>query len=156
MDRPVHHRPSEHSVLSLANRTDLLFVTVCTKDRQPILANKKVVDVILNSWLEASHWLVGKYVIMPDHVHFFCVPNVLDPNLKRWISYWKRLVTQEIGTVSKGLWQSGLWDTQIRTGKMYEEKWEYVRHNPVRHRLVAEPEDWKFAGELNLLEWHGG
>jgi hypothetical protein len=35
----------------------------------------------------------------------------------------------------------------------YDEKWEYVRSNPVRHSYVTDPADWPYQGELNELRW---
>ena len=122
MEKTVRRKPFENSILTLTNRSDILFVTVCTRNRGPLLANDDMCILITEAWAAAVHWLVGRYVIMPDHIHFFCSPNVTDPNLKAWIAYWKRLVTQSDGSEARGFWQSGFWDTQIRTGRAYEEK----------------------------------
>ena len=35
----------------------------------------------------------------------------------------------------------------------YEEKWEYVRNNPVRAGLAARAEDWPFQGVIHELMW---
>ena len=50
-------------------------------------------------------------------------------------------------------WQSDCWDTQLRSGKHYHEKWLYVRENPVRSGLVENAEQWDIQGELNVLRW---
>jgi len=50
-------------------------------------------------------------------------------------------------------WQSDCWDTQIRSGEHYHEKWDYVRLNPVRRNLVSTPEDWPWQGVLGTIEW---
>lgn len=50
-------------------------------------------------------------------------------------------------------WQSDCWDTQVRSGTHYAEKWEYVRNNPMRAGLVNTPEDWPWQGEINVLRW---
>jgi hypothetical protein len=34
-----------------------------------------------------------------------------------------------------------------------DDKWSYVRENPVRAGLVARAEDWPYQGELNVLDW---
>src|SRR5437588_8439357 len=53
-----------------------------------------------------SKWLVGRYVVMPDHVHFFCAPNGVDiPSLERWMQYWKTIVTKTIGAKKGEVWQ---------------------------------------------------
>jgi hypothetical protein len=57
------------------------------------------------------------------------------------------------GAGVKPVWQRDVWAGQVRSGEMYDEKWEYVRRNPCRHGLVERPEEWPFEGELNVLEW---
>jgi putative transposase len=52
-------------------------------------------------------------------------------------------------------WQSDCWDTQMRSGEHYREKWEYVRLHPVRKDLVQSPDDWPWQGVLNALERKG-
>ena len=37
-------------------------------------------------------------------------------------------------------WQKGLFDHVLRSGESYDEKWDYVRENPVRAGLV---QDWE-------------
>ena len=90
---PVRHHPSRNSVMTYHdNRAIMLYVTVVTAGRMPILACKAVADCILSAWQAASEWLVGRYVIMPDHVHFFCVPaSYPPPDFRRWMAYWKSL-----------------------------------------------------------------
>jgi hypothetical protein len=42
----------------------------------------------------------------------------------------------------------------LRKGDSYAAKWEYTWNNPVRHGLVARPEEWPWAGEIESLSWH--
>jgi putative transposase len=51
------------------------------------------------------------------------------------------------------LWQRHFWDTQLRKGESYDEKWQYVVENPVRAGLAKRSEDWPYQGELNTLPW---
>jgi REP element-mobilizing transposase RayT len=110
-------------------------------------------EAILSAWAEADHWAVGKYVVMPDHIHLFCTPLNWERDFELWVRYWKRLVTQAAG-IGK-FWQSGCWDTQIRHRRMYDEKWDYTYANPVRAGLVERAEDWPFQGEVNVIAWSG-
>jgi len=104
----------------------------------------------------ADHWLVGRYVILPDHVHLFCAPNSFPPHpLLNWVRFWKSQVAKASGRGADTLWQKNFWDTQLRRGESYAAKWEYVRNNPVRHQLVTRSEEWPFQGEPTLLRWHG-
>ena len=107
---------------------------------------------VRDAWQNATTWVVGRYVIMPDHLHLFCAPGVIPPEpLQSWVSYWKRQITFAAGG---SFWQKNYWDTQLRRHESYAAKWEYVRNNPVRAGLVAKPEDWPYQGELNALHWH--
>ena len=94
---------------------------------------------------------------MPDHIHLFCAPGRYPPTaLRPWVKYWKRLVTQSGAVPGDGaLWLPDCWDTQIRNGRHYTEKWNYVRENPVRAGLVHRAGDWPWQGEGNVLEWRG-
>ena len=131
-------------------------MTVCTKDRKPILANDTAHRILRQAWRDADHFLVGRYVMMPDHLHLFASPSSPDhSDVMRWIGYWKRLATQAWPHQNDfPLWQTRCWDTQLRAGASYSAKWDYVRANPVRHSLVSETEDWLYQGDLNRFEWH--
>jgi putative transposase len=90
---------------------------------------------------------------MPDHVHLFCAPRA-DVAIVHWVGFWKGMATRWWPDRDpRPLWQRDCWDTQLRSEPSYEEKWEYVRWNPVRHGLVGNPDEWPFQGEINLLDW---
>jgi len=147
----VHFAPAERH-----NRTVIIFVTVCTHDRNPLLANEPAHHLLMESWEMAESYRVGGYVVMPDHVHLFCTPTgfPLVP-LARWMRYWKSHVARKWpGQLPHKLWQRDHWDTQLRQAETYAEKWAYVRNNSVRAGLVHQPEDWPFQGKLHDLEWH--
>ena len=120
------------------------------------MAHDDVHSLLTETWNGADTWLVGRYVVLPDHIHLFCAPNQWDaPPLEKWVQYWKSLVSQHWPrTDEQPIWQKSFWDTQLRQADSYGDKWEYGRRNPVRHRLVASPEQWEFQGELHVLEWH--
>jgi len=146
--RPVHLPNIERQ-----NQPVILFVTVCTKDRKPVLATERVHAALIRVWPQAVQYRVGRYAIMPDHIHLFCSPTSWEPeNVKRWVSYWKRLSTIQLRDLSP-IWQRDCWDTQLRQDLQYDEKWEYVVKNPVRKGLVNAPEQWPFQGCLNELRW---
>ena len=182
-DAPMRRHPSRNSVMTYHdNRSVILYVTVVTEKRKRVLADKAVLDCILAAWKAATDWLVGWYVIMPDHIHFFCSPATYPPSdFHRWMKRWKSLAsiayrklrelegrsllrpknTGEADATScvpparnPPLFQRDCWDRQLRTGESYAQKWEYVRNNPVRKRLVANTDDWPYQGRVNVLEWH--
>jgi REP element-mobilizing transposase RayT len=156
MSLPERKRPAQQPVYDYDNRSNILFVTLCTKLRKRILARRDVHDLLLEAWREADHFLVGRYVIMPDHIHLFCAPARINHlPVKRWGAYWKSIATRRwLRVHEKPVWQDNLWDTQLRRGESYHAKWEYVRNNPVRHGLVEKAEEWPWQGECNPLRWH--
>ena len=147
---PRRSRPV-HGVLPASDKPTIVFLTVCTKGRMPSLATDAVHKLLLNVWQDASAWLVGRYVIMPDHLHLFATPTG-DIPLDNWVRYWKSQFTKRHQEPSHR-WHPDHWDRRLRSMESYDEKWQYTRDNPVRHRLVARAEDWPYQGELNELAW---
>ena len=146
---PERKHPSRNSILTTRdNRAIILFVTVVTNNRQRVLADGKVQSVILDVWKRTKGWIVGRYVIMPDHIHFFCAPTCCPPSdFHVWMACWKRMVSNRFPCPhSLPLWQRDCWDTQLRCGESYAGKWEYVRSNPVRKGLAEDADSWPFQG----------
>ena len=141
-----------HGVYRKLNRPTIVFLTVCRKDRRRYLANEIVHELIRNVWTDASAWLVGRYVIMPDHIHLFAGANGSPIPFDNWARFWKSQFTRRCG-LQEHRWQTDHWDRTLRDGEHYEEKWNYVRNNPVRHGLVGNADDWAFQGELHHLAW---
>ncbi len=134
----------------------LVFVTVCVAGRRPLLANAAAHNLLRDVWAGAARWRVGRYVVMPDHIHLFCAPGEWPPRpLGDWIQYWKNWTTRRWPSKGdKPIWQGNFWDTQLRRGELYAAKWQYVLENPVRAGLCATAGDWAWQGEINRLEWH--
>jgi len=100
--------------------------------------------------LDQFNVAVGRYVIMPDHIHLFVRggPNFL---LARWVSGLKRAISVKLGLRNQ-LWQPGFFDHVLRSDESYGEKWQYVRENPVRAGLTAQAEDWSHQGEFVVID----
>ena len=129
----------------------LYFVTFNTHRRRRLLANSKVLRHFIEFAQagEERGITVGRFVVMPDHIHFF-VSNNSEIDLSQWVRLLKRHLSQAIKT-SPPHWQKGFFDHLIRSSKSHNEKWNYVFLNPVRAGLVYEPEDWPWQGELEML-----
>src|SRR5438094_3706136 len=71
----------------------IFFVTACTRKRKAMLASEQVAEILIDEWQSAQQrhgWHVGRYVIMPDHVHLFCTPNRNSTSLSGFVGAWKR------------------------------------------------------------------
>jgi REP element-mobilizing transposase RayT len=67
------------------------FITVCVHGRRKILATSAVHEVLRTHWeksLDLYGWAIGSYVIMPDHVHFFCTDAAGATTLSQMIGAW--------------------------------------------------------------------
>jgi len=136
----------------------VFYLTVCVQDRRPVLVSPVAVSVLVDAWThaEARHgWLIGRYVIMPDHAHFFASPlNGRAKDLSEFMRCWKRSTAMRVrrGSDRSFRWQREFFDHLLRSSESYAAKWEYVRQNPVRAELVADAEDWPYQGEISPLE----
>ena len=96
---PVPNRkvPSKNSVRVFegSNRTIILYVTICTTGRAPVLACKDSFECIVAAFRQANYWLVGRFVVMPDHIHFFCAPGTWPPyDFHKWMSFVKSTISR--------------------------------------------------------------
>jgi putative transposase len=159
----------------------IVYVTVCTKRRKPILANPAAHELLHAAWREARLWLIGRYVVMPDHLHLFCAPaenfggtraissqsfgdeknrslgrhgGRSSGSLEKWVEFWKSYRARHWHNPKDApIWQRHFWDTQLRRSESYDQKWRYVLENPVRAGFVERASDWPYQGELNILDW---
>jgi REP element-mobilizing transposase RayT len=130
---------------------DIIFITVCAKNRAPIFGNEQSHQTLVNLWRNKRHWMVGRYVLMPDHIHLFARRAELGTvSLRQWVGWWKRNFSFEL-QLGSGLWQQDFWDTRMRSEEHYNRKWFYVRDNPVRQGLTSAPDDWHYQGEIYIL-----
>lgn len=138
-------------------RHPIYFVTACTAERRRLLADDLVHEAFVRfvrNGAARGAW-VGRYVLMPDHLHLFVVLEDDRMRLSAWIGSLKKAVSKILrarGAASPH-WQKGFFDHVMRGSESYSEKWDYVRANPVRAGLGAQAEDWPYSGEIHELEY---
>lgn len=130
----------------------LFFVTFSTRDRRK-LPSLDQAQAALEEYGRHGHSefsvALGRYVIMPDHVHLF-VRRAPEFQLSKWVGGLKRALSAAINV--KHLWQPGFFDHILRSDESYADKWNYVRDNPVRAGLVKSADDWPYQGEIVLID----
>ena len=136
------------------------FITICIKDRHPILWSKvsydavgaaigrpvnyelslygKVVDSAINNISPFYPSVnVDKYVIMPNHIHLILsIREQPSPKISTVINQMKGYVSKQIGFSP---WQKLYYDRIIRDEEEYLNKWQYIEDNP---RKWNEDEDY--------------
>ncbi len=131
------------------------FLTLVAHERRPLFANKNVHRALIDFGENAAQhgvW-VGRYVLMPDHIHCFVGVGPESPDVSSWVKSLKNLLSKHLRSndVEPPHWQKGFFDHILRTRESYEQKWDYVLQNPVRAGLVQRPEEWEFQGEISRL-----
>jgi putative transposase len=144
---------------AISIETPIYFITICVAKRRPLLNNDAASAVLRSEWEGAPSrygWSVGRFVVMPDHVHFFCVCDETQggKSLSDFVGGFKQWTAKAIlrnSGLSAPLWQSEFFDHLLRSEESYGSKWTYVRENPVRAGLAPSPEDWPYAGEITPI-----
>jgi len=133
----------------------LFFVTICTLHRHKFSSMRVAHEVLITYGARAIsefNVAVGRYVIMPDHLHLF-IRGDQNFVLGDWVKGLKRRMSEAFPEEHRRpLWQPGFFDHLLRNDESYAQKWEYVRENPVRAGLVQLAEDWPYQGEIVCID----
>ena len=130
------------------------FITVCTKDKQPILwtvgagfprPRLSESGKIVKQWIQVISQkypsvFVDKFVIMPNHIHLLISfdkgrgnPAPTISNVIGWLKYQ---ITADINrlshTTGQPVFQRSFYDHIIRSEQDYRTKWNYIDTNPYR------------------------
>ena len=144
----------------------VFFVTFNTHGRRSLLACAEVHEAFVDYCTKASDYRVGvgRYVMMPDHVHLFVsFGDGATTTLGTWIKGLKRQLDRSLlslgaqpfavpGQKLRSFWQPGFHDHLLRSDESYAQKWDYVRENPVRAGFGTDAEAWEFAGEIMRID----
>ena len=133
------------------------FVTFNTHNRTYLLARDEIHYAFCSFCGRAQEYdvAVGRYVIMPDHVHLFVAFPITGVTLSEWVHALKTVLGKRLLRlgVQKPHWQEGFFDHLLRSSESYSEKWEYVRMNPLRAGFSRQPEEWPYQGEIVRIDY---
>jgi len=129
----------------------MYFVTLCLRDRLPLLSDKKVSEATWNylkSLFEPKgNWIIGA-VFLHDHVHLI-IELKKDSNLTLGktvmdlkLGLWRAM--RRAGIKEEKIWQKNYFEHVIRNNDDLVEKLRYMRGNPVKAGLVEKVEDWQY------------
>jgi putative transposase len=87
-------------------------------------------------------------------VHLLLSPmREREQSLSDFVRAWKSCVvlrSRRVGVACE-IWQREFHDRLLRSDEKLDEKWEYVRQNPVRAGLCREPEEYLFSGTIEEI-----
>jgi len=151
----IKRRPPRLEQIFQSYDPPLFLITFCTLHRARIeplnLAHKAFRTYALRG-RDEFNIAVGRYVVMPDHVHLF-VRGGPDFEIAKWVNGLKRAMSVALERkTSRPLWQPGFFDHVMRSDESYGQKWGYVRDNAVRHGLVTASDAWPHQGEIVTID----
>jgi REP element-mobilizing transposase RayT len=123
---------------------EFYLLTLCQKDRLPLLANQAFASVFEAVLGMATHWEHEAWVIMPDHIHILAGPKSRAYGVSDW-SRFVKVRSQRLFPSITG-WQRGVFDHLLRSSDLGQGRWDYLRNNPVRAGLVDNWWEWPFFG----------
>lgn len=145
--RPVR-KPLGHFIHFHGRFGATYFITICCQRRGVNqLCKPGVAEVLFETarqYHTSQQWYLRLILLMPDHLHML-VGISGDSNLSKLIRDFKRIAARK----GKIEWQRNFFDHRLRHDDSETEKFEYIRQNPVRARLIREIDEWPyvFVGE---------
>jgi REP element-mobilizing transposase RayT len=114
------------------------------------LRRPEIADLVAGAlrFFAGQRYQLNAWVVMPNHVHVVLWPT---PNhaLSTITQSWKRFIAREankaLNRTGQTFWQPESFDHWIRDDDEHARCCRYVVNNPVKARLCAAPEDWKWS-----------
>ncbi|MNZ34887.1 Transposase IS200 like protein [compost metagenome] len=157
------------------------FFTVVTERRQSILTNPDIRLALRHAIQDVRNtrpFQIDAWVILPDHLHaIWTLPEGDADFSNRW-----RLIKRHVSNACGGryfrpdlltsrrstkrqstLWQQRFWEHRIRNEQDFQQHFDYLHGNPLKHGLVCRVQDWPWSSfhrwvkqGIYPLDWGGG
>jgi putative transposase len=129
------------------------FFTVVTNQRRAIFNDETTIDNLREAFRQIMikrPFTIDAIVILPDHLHcIWTLPNGDTDYATRWrlIKTWfTKHQNQTVTEKNKpSIWQKRYWEHLLRNEKDYHQHIDYIHYNPVKHKHVQNPSDWKYS-----------
>jgi putative transposase len=137
------------------------FVTSRTWESRPLFVSERACNVFLSALLhyrDEGKYGLHAFVLMRDHFHLLVTPS-RETTLERAVQYIKGGSARRMGEELNfrfPVWQRGFSDHRIRGAADYEAHVRYISFNPVKKKMVTQPEDYEWSsacGKYQLDEW---
>jgi len=150
--RPLTWHEQEQLYLWYSARVD---VCLDAGHGECLLKRPQVADLVASALrhFDGQRYELQAWVIMPNHVHVVVWPKPtrsLTAILHSWKSFTSSQANKFLRRVGQPFWQVESYDHLIRDDADLIRCCEYTVMNPVRARLCARPEDWKWSSQFGL------
>jgi len=93
-----------------------------------------------------GHYLLGAFVVMPNHVHILLLPQISPSHLLKALKgTTAREANRLLHRTGEPFWQRESYDHWVRNGTEWNRTATYIEENPVRAGLVAAIEDYPWS-----------
>ena len=140
-----------------------VFITCVTFERTHIFIDEKACKILNRVWMRVTklHPFTAEAIcVLPDHIHTLLTLPENDSNYSLRIREIKRLFTNQYLAVydewsqrnpsrthkkEATIWQRRFWEHTIRDEQDYENHFDYIHYNPVKHGLVNNVAEWPWS-----------
>jgi putative transposase len=125
------------------------FISSTTAERRPFFSKEKYASLlveVLYHYRKEGKYRLHEWVLMPEHIHLLLTP-ALGVTIERAMQFIKGGYSHRAGKelTKWEIWQRGFADHRIRDAEDYAIHRAYIRQNPVKRRLVARPEEYRWS-----------
>jgi REP-associated tyrosine transposase len=143
--------PSRHSNASnISSDSRTFFVTSSTHNKRSLLQSERSAGLfveVLYHYRAQRKYRLHEWVVMPDHFHLLLTVGS-DMSIERAVQFVKGgfafRAGKELGARAP-FWQKGFSEVRVFDGQQYAEIRDYIRNNPVKKHLVAQPEEYLYS-----------
>jgi putative transposase len=143
-----------------------------TERRAAILANDRARDCLRSAFRYCRQrfpFQIDALVILPDHIHtIWTLPADDYDYSKRWgvikkhfTQHWlasggaeQAITASRLRYRRRGIWQRRFWEHTLKDEQDYQNHFNYLHFNPVKHGWVKKVNDWPYSSFHRMVE-HG-
>jgi|LSQX01.3.fsa_nt_gb putative transposase len=140
-----------------------VFITFVTFGRSPIFLRPEARRILHDVWHAVANrnpFTTEAICILPDHIHTIIALPDCDSDFSLRVREIKRLFTinylrifdeeyqRSLSRIRKKeatVWQRRFWEHTIRDENDYQNHFDYIHYNPVKHSLVNNVSDWPYS-----------
>lgn len=140
-----------------------IFITLVTFNRACILVEPKALQLLRHVWKKVEKrlpFLTNAVCILLDHIHMLITLPENDSDYSTRVREIKRLFTRyyknsmevtaprsasRIQKREATVWQRRFWEHTIRDEQDFENHFDYIHFNPVKHGYVMCVGDWEWS-----------
>ncbi len=126
------------------------FVTSRTWQSRMLFVTESFSSVFIDSLLhyqQKGAYALHAFILMPDHFHILLTPAP-DRSLERAVQFIKGGSARKLALerhMRFPVWQRGFSDHRIRDAADFAAHLRYIWQNPVRKKLVLEPQEFRWS-----------